>query len=828
MKISLNWAQWYSNTPLNEAGTDELVRKIGAQLGAVEEVVDWGKRYEGIVVARVVSCEKHPDADKLHVCKIDDGGVAKDVARDGDGYIQVVCGAPNVRDTLVVAWLPPGVVVPSTLSSSDPLKLESREIRGVVSNGMLASPKELQISDSHEGLLEIEEDAQPGTPFADLYGSNDIVIDVENKMFTHRPDCFGVLGVARELAGIQQQAFVSPDWYLNLEDGTWKMEDEVLSLEVCVESPELVPRFMAVAMSGIKVQTSPTWLQAGLTRVGIKPINNIVDITNYLMYLTAQPLHAYDADKLPAKGKLEARMSKNGDKLKLLNGKELELQDEASVLITSGDVPVGIGGVMGGSETEVDDNTKNIVIECASFDMYNIRKTSMKYGLFTEAVTRFNKGQSALQNDRVVAKAMEMVAELADGKQASSVQDVHGDLPTPQTVEVSADFINARLGLSLTIQSIASLLTNVEFVVEERGDVLGVTAPFWRTDIEIPEDVVEEVGRLYGYDHLPLDLPKRSAQPTARDPQKELKAHLRNTLSSAGANEVLTYNFVHGNLFEKVGQTSEHAYKLSNALSPELQYYRTGLTPSLLDKVHANIKAGYESFALFEINKVHFKGEMDEDEPQVPNEDMHLALVVAYSDKSRPAGAAYYSAQRYLKQVAPGVASLFTPLKAFDLSTDEWGAQLIAPYDPERSAVIVKDAQIWGVVGEFKADVSRNLKLPAYSAGFEVHTDLLSEQRLDYTPLSRFPSVEQDICLRVSANEQAGVIEGRLRDALDQAKDAEIVYTLEVVDVYQKDPQSKQITWRVVATSYERTLKAEHINTLLDQAAAKIDDATRV
>ena len=259
-------------------GVDDLVEKIGAQLGAVEETIAYGERFKGVLVAKVVSCEDHPNADRLHVCKIDDGGKAEGLERDENGLVQVVCGAPNVREGLTVAWLPPGSTVPNTYDK-DPFVLDARPLRGIVSNGMLASPKELSIGDSHEGIMELDTDAAPGTTFAEAYNlDGDVVIDMENKMFTHRPDCFGQLGIARELEGIQRRTFKSPDWY-TLNPEVPGVETDELKLEVRNEIPELVPRFAAITMRGVAVKPSPIWLQITLSRVGIRPINNIVMLT---------------------------------------------------------------------------------------------------------------------------------------------------------------------------------------------------------------------------------------------------------------------------------------------------------------------------------------------------------------------------------------------------------------------------------------------------------------------------------------------------------------------------------------------------------------------
>ncbi len=826
MKISLQVAQQYSNVDLSKIGVDELVRKIGSQLGEVDEVTKWGPKYEGIVVAQIVTCEKHPNADKLSVCTIEDGGAAKDVNRNDDGTVQVVCGAPNVRAGLVVAWLPPGATVPSTLDK-DPFVLEAREIRGEVSNGMLASPSELAISDDHSGILEInvddvgKENVKPGTPFKHLYGLDDVVIDVENKMFTHRPDLFGALGDAREMAGIQGLAFESPEWYTKQPKF---VKGSGLPVSVSVKT-DLVSRFMAVSLQDVKVGPSPFWMQAGLTRVGIRPINNIVDITNFVMYLTAQPLHAYDYDKLlkiskSNKATLEARASKKGDKLTLLGGKDVTFADESTVLITSNDVPVGIGGVMGGADAEVDETTTRIVVEVATFDMYNIRRTSMKYGLFTDAVTRFNKGQSPLQNDRVLAYAIGLMEQMSGGKVASDVVDQQTDIKKPSMLRVGAPFVNERLGLELTVDEMQKLLENVEIEVErtDNQDELKITPPFWRTDLEIPEDIVEEIGRLYGFDHLPLDLPKRDLTPTQMDELLTFKQRVREILAEGGANEVLTYNFVHSNLLEKVGQDPNLAFKLTNALSPELQYFRMDLLPSLLDKVHQNIKAGYDEFAIFELNKAHNKLHADDDDG-LPTEFNMLSLVYASDDKLKKSGAAFYQVRRYLDFLAEklGVELNYEPAKELDYP-------VFKPFDMKRTATVkVKNTDVvLGLIGEFKPSVIKSLKLPKRSAGFEISTvDLMQHaQGGKYQPLPRFPKVSQDITLKVSQDVAYQTLYDFMWDNIDWPKHT--APHNEPIDIYQgEDTSTKNITFRFTLASYERTLTDAEMSKLLDEAAEK-------
>ena len=824
MKFSLNNAQYYSSLALKQLDKNEIVRRIGLQLGAVEEVIDYSDKYKGIVVVRVVECEKHPDADKLSLCMVDDGGVTADVKRNDSGLVQVVCGAPNVKAGMLAAWIPPGHAVPST-TDHDPFILEAREIRGKVSNGMLASEKELDISDLHEGILELSEDEvdrEPriGEPLSELLELDDLIIDCENKMFTHRPDCFGNLGIARELAGMFNMEFKSPDWYLN--ELKFNSVNDV-QVNVKNEAPDLVPRFVAVAMKNIVIKPSPAWMQGHLTRVGIKPINNVVDATNYVMHVTGQPLHAFDYDKLQEysdKPSLMPRMAKDGEEITLLGDKKIKLSSK-DIVISTDKKAVALAGIMGGADTEVDADTKNILIECANFDMYTMRRSSMRHGVFTDALQRFNKGQSPLQNTRALAYAMKILGEIAGAEQSSDVYDIASDgIGDLKTVKVSAKFINERLGSSLKPGEIKTILTNVEFEVKVEGDNLIITAPFWRMDIEIKEDIVEEVGRLYGYYNLPVNLPPRTSKPNTRNLKNEYANSVRNTLTQLGANEVYTYSFVHGDLMRMTGiDPDEWAYHISNAISPDLQYYRTSLTPSLLNKVNSNLRAnaGHDDnvFAIYEIGKAHVKNHMDETEPELPGEMNRLGFVVA-ADKKTAAkipGTAYYQAKKYLERLTSLKLTL-TKLETNDFP-------LLSPYQIGRSAVVSVGEQKIGVIGEFTSKVKNNLKLPEYCAGFEVDIDLL--RQLDkgskYRRLSTFPPSSQDVTYEVNDEVEWASLESMLRAELAVAK-AEDGYESDIVPLSIFKPEGtdkKRISFRVNIVHQKKTMRTEEINKLLDE-----------
>jgi phenylalanyl-tRNA synthetase beta chain len=849
MKVSINLAQYYSNVDLKSIPTDVMLQKIGAQLGAVEDVEYWAPKYAGIYVAKIVSCEPHPDSDHMHVCQLDVGNDERHskLKTQNSKLVQVVCGAPNVAEGQLVAWLAPGSTVPSSFGDTEPFILGSRNLRGVMSNGMIGSLKELAMGDSHEGILVIDpadvgdELVRPGTEFVKLYGNDDVVIDCENKMFTHRPDCFGILGVARELAGINGLKFESPEWYLN---ATENMASNCLKLSSKNDIPQKVSRFMVQSIQGVKNGSSPIWLQAFLTRVGSRPISNLVDISNYFMHLTAQPTHAFDHDKLvklvgTQDIAIYPRMAKKSEKIALLNGKTIEL-NEADMVIACNDVAVALAGVMGGSETECDENTTNIVIECATFDMYTVRRTSMRHGLFTDAVTRYNKGQSPLQNDKVLAQIVKDVVRMCGGV-PGVVIDSNPEIKVCQSepINISVEFINSRLGSELSTNDVHDLLLRVEINSSTDGKKFVIYPPFWRTDLELKEDIVEEIGRLYGYDQLPVVLPARAAKPVARNSLLDFKTSLREQLSKNGANEVLTYSFVHGDLLRKTGTDPEKwAYHIRNAVSPDLQYYRTSVIPSLLAKIQPNLRSDMvrgddNEFAMFEIGKAHAKGHLGKDDEsmdqrperaELPLEYERLAFVIAADEKTasrKYSGSAYFAAKKYLSYVINGQAT-YTPLE-----TNEY--PICAAYQIGRSAMVYVDGELLGVIGEFRSDVKKSLKLPDYCAGFELDILLLQNKlkKSQYQPMGTFPKTVQDITLEAASTVSYADLHACLMDELnvvhvDKGYDA----TLGPRDIFKADDSDKtRTTFRLWLSHKDKTLVQNEANAVVDQLAKKAESS---
>lgn len=810
MIISVNWLKKYTDI---DVSIDELAKLIGERLVEIEAVVDLGAKYQGVVIAKVGECNPLEGSDHLNVTKIDDGGVAQGVERDQDGLVQVVCGAPNVRAGMSVAWLPPASTVPETFGTADPFVLGSKPLRGVMSNGMLASARELDLYDDHSGILEIDIDAAPGSSFAEVYELNDYLLDIENKSLTHRPDAFGVIGFAREVAAIQGKAFKNPEW-LEVLEPVIQNDGSAVAPAVSIESSDLSDRFQAIVLSGVnEAAKSPVQIQTYLARSGVRPINASVDVSNYLMLLTGQPSHTYDYDKLKNVAgddfTIRVRLARPEEKLVLLDGKEVSLS-EADIVIAAGNTAVGLAGIMGGQSTLVDQNTKSVLLEVATFDLYHMRSSQMRHGVFSEAVTRFTKGIPAPLSSPVLAEATKLLQHYTGAHVTSAIVDDYPGKREPIVVTITEKHINDTLGTQFTADDIASILENVGFGVEFNALTATVTVPYWREDIHIPEDLIEEVGRIAGFDTINLTLPRRdftAVRPTNFD---QLRSHIRQSLVRAGANEVLTYSFVHGDLLTKVGQNPQDAYRIVNSISPELQYYRLSLTPNLLSHVQPNSKAGFEQFALFEANKVHRKTEGVNDE-NVPVELDSIALVLTGNKKQ---GSTYYAAKAYLEYALGmlGIAVTYVPLQDESITAK--------PFEPKRSASVidVTSGQVLGVVGEFKKSVQKAFKVSEYTAGFEIDPRVLLQtfETLEpqYKPLSKYPGTERDLCFQVPSGVSYSQILQSATSALSQTS---LITSVEPLDIYQAEgSETKNITIRIQLTSYEKTMTSEEVGRVMD------------
>jgi phenylalanyl-tRNA synthetase beta chain len=823
MIISVNWLKKFTSI---DVSTTQLTELIGARLVEIEGTTDLTEKYKDVIIVKVVECSPVPDSDHLNLTKIDDGGRRENVERDENGLIQVVCGAPNVTAGMLAAWLPPESVVPESFGDKEPFVLGARELRGFKSNGMLASAKELDLYDDHTGIIAVDKDAAPGTGFGELYELNDTLLDIENKSLTHRPDAFGIIGFAREIAGIQGKAFTTPAW-LNELNPTLATDGSVEAPTITIDEPELSGRFQAVVLSGVNESAqSPIEIQTYLSRSGIRPISAVVDVTNYMMLLAGRPLHAYDYDKLLAvnNGRVDihVRSGRENETLALLDGRTLTLSTD-DIVVANGETAVGLAGAMGGAATEIDSNTKRILLESATFNLYKLRAVQMRHGIFSEAITRLTKGIPAPLGAPVLVEAAKMIEQFAGATAVSEIADAYPGRHEPIVVTLHESLVNETLGTQFTAADIKELLENVEFSVAVNGTDISVTVPYWRNDIHISEDIIEEVGRLSGYDSINLVLPTRDFTAVRPSDFDQLKSKLRTILVRAGANEVLTYSFVHGDVMRKAGQNPETAYRITNSISPDLQYYRQSLVPSLLANVRPNLKAGYDHFAIFEVNKFHTKlaGLTEEN---VPNELDGIGFVVASSKKAT--SAPYYEAKQYLDYIASelGLEFVYEPLEA------DAEYPVTQPFEPKRSARVwdAKTRARIGVVGEFKKSVQKAFKLSGNEAGFEISPVSLlkvtSTLGPSYEPLSKYPSSDRDVSFQVATDVTYGQVYDAAKNAL---ADSTLRITVTPLDIYEPESgETKNVTLRFSLGSYDRTLTGDEVHKVMADVTDKVTTAT--
>ena len=818
MIISVNWLKKFvPNLP--EIG--ELSKLIGARLVEIEGVENLGEKYKDVIIAKVISAEKVENSDHLNLCKIDDGGVRKDIERDENGFVQVVCGAPNVRAGIFVAWLPPESIVPETFGGEN-FKLGARKLMGNMSNGMIASIRELGLGDEHDGILEVSPDVfengiQAGDSFVEKFELNDFLLEVENKSLTHRPDCFGIVGFAREVAGILGEEFVEPEFIkgLNFEG----VEDREIDIEI--QNPKICERYTAAIFDVSNILKNPnlTIEKTYILRSGMRPIDEITDLANKIMFETTQPLHTFDLEKLEKLNgssdiKIIVRNAFEGEELELLDGKKIKMNEKDIVIATgeSGKIAIALAGAMGGISTAIDENTSKILVESATFNLYNLRNTQMRHGIFSEAITRFTKGIPQMFSRKVLDLFAEDILAMG-GKSLSLIVDSKDNNYQEQLkISVSNDEINQVLGTDFSNDQIHQTLENVGILTENKNSETFLV-PFWRNDLHIKEDLIEEVGRLNGYDNIALQLPARTFKAVKKAKIDLLQSEIREILTAGGANEILTYSFIHGDLLEKVDQDSQNSYKIVNSISPDLQYYRQTLTPSLLSKVSQNIRAGFGEFAIFEMNKITEKS-LGLNEENVPIEQKKLAFVYVNNKGEN----AFYQAKNYLDFLCKklGVEVEFSKfnLERSPLSTE---------FESKRSAVIEIQNNgkkiTLGVIGEFKKSVQKSLKLPEATAGFELNLNILLENfagsNVKIKNFSKFQSVERDISINVDEKREFSEIFNIFENISDKFENVEIEVL--PIDIFKNSDRTKNISIRFKITPFEKTLTGEEIHEIVQK-----------
>ena len=849
MKVSLKLLEYISgNDQLKDVlNRPDLVQVIGAKLGAVETTSDLSAVYSLATIVKVIAVQSVAASDHLHLCLIEDNQAQLAnplVRRTNQGLVEVVCGANNVKEGMLAVWLPPGSIIPETSDLASPITLSAKQILNMTSYGMLASSRELAISQEHNGILDLsnyQDKIKVGQPFSQVFDYDDQIIEIENKMFTHRPDLFSHLGVAREIAGIYNKPFMSPSWYL--EQPSLKVTKPRYSVAIDNQLLEHdCPRFSCIVIDNVKIEPSPLKFQTYLSRLGIRPINNIVDITNFVMQMTAQPLHAYDLGSLkadPAKPNefnITVRRALGQEQITLINQKTIKLTTN-DIVIANDRQALGLAGVMGGLNSEVKSSTTTILLESAVFDMYKIRKTSMQYGIFSDAVTRFSKGQSPRQTVTALAYALDLIKQYIPSSIVSSdLADIlNKELESLSQQEIYLDFktLNAYLGQSIPNEQLVQTLSNVEISSSIQGEGLKVTPPFWRMDLLNKHDIIEEVARLYGIDKLPKSLLVKKVVIPKSNNLFILQNQIRRTLARLGANEIYNYSFVSLSTIQLLTSNTDLAYNISNPISPLLKYFRLDLLTSLITKVHLNHKAGIDQFCLFEIGKTH---QTDlELVNNVPAEAYRLGLVLSQNDRLTTKvhdGDAYYGIKYYFEQLVNSLGLNLDLLSYDKLSKLDQNSLIslgVNILDKVIAAKISYNNEPIGIIGQFNNKITTTYKLPKFCSGVEIDLNKLEQILLRHKAsllpsvyLSDYPKVVQDLTIIKPAKLDYNLVIKFLNSAVKLAKlpiDLKLEYWLKD-NFFKADNKDCNLTYRFIFTSDKKTYNDKEISLLIDKIAS--------
>ena len=798
MLVPTLWLNDYCDPGLDLGALEERLTMTGTY---VERVYAHGvTALEYFQVGRVLSAERHPDADRLTVCMVALG--------EGD-TAQIVCGAPNVAEGQTVAVARPGAVMPGGA------KLKKAKLRGVESDGMILAEDEVAIGTLHDGIMVLDDDLLPGTPLEEVLPLSSHVLELE--ITPNRPDCLSVYGVAREVHAATG-AELKPLPLAELPSG-----DEIPGFSIRVEDPGLCPRFTAVLYEDVKLGESPPWLKARLMAAGQRPISNVVDITNYVMLLGGQPMHAFDADLVEG-GQLVIRRAKDGEQMTTLDELERTL-DSGMLVIDDAAGPTSIAGVMGGMRSEVNDGTTRVLMEAANWNGPNIQRTSTRLGLRTEASGRFEKGLSPELTLEGQALAAKLMVELCGARPVGGVIDVGGPGPAPAVIRLREARVEALLGLAIARPEQAAILERLGFGVAEADDGLDVTVPHWRrNDVTREADLVEEVGRIHGYEELPTTLPSRRGAAGRLDPAQRLRRRAEDSLVGAGISEILGWSFAAPNLVERLGIQPDdrraRVVRLANPMSEDQSVLRTSLLGPLLDNVERNRARGNEDVRLWQYGAIYFahepsgngagppSGGRNRDHvpglDRLPTEEQHLGALLtgrlrpATWRDAEPAKADFFAAKGVLE-------ALMTALRV------PWEVEPSRePFlHPGRSARVLAGGQPAGWLGELHPAVAARWDIEQ-AAGFELDFGVLAKHAVvtpDYEDLTSFPAVRQDMAIVVPDGVSAAQVVAVVRKA-----GGALLRRAEVFDVYrgaQVGEGSASLALRLEFRAADRTLTDE-------------------
>ena len=792
MKAPLSWLKEYVDIDCSAAELEEKLFSCGFE---VEESIEIGKNIDKIVTCKILAIDKHPNADKLSVTKVDAGKY---------GELQIVTNAKNIFVGAVV----PVAVDGATLVNGE--RIFNGELRGVSSQGMFCSGEELGITDdwypgaSVNGILILDESFPLGEEVKELLEIEDVIFDIN--VTANRSDCQSILGIAREVAAVLDKPLKMPNLSYKVDENLSTKN----TVDVQVIANDLCPRYISHLVTEIKIEQSPLWLKRRLFSVGIRSISNIVDITNYVLTEIGQPMHAFDLNDI-AQNTLVIRRANDNEKITTLDEKEFLLNTN-NLVICDKEKPVALAGVMGGLNSEIKSDTKGVLFESATFKRDNVRKTSRMLGQRSDSSARFEKGVDLYSVDIGMKRALSLIDELNCGKIACDGYDICSADLTNKVIKTTISKVNQVLGISVPNDVIINILTRLNFDVKVNGDDLEVTVPLYREDMESYPDIAEEIIREYGYSHIEPTLLKTSSITNGGFKNEQIQENsLKDLLVSFGFNEIITYSFVSEKEYELFGLEdlkNNKVIKLINTLSEDMAVMRTSLIPSIVRTVAYNLNRKNLSGRLFELAKVYNPISLPLE--QLPNENQKLSLAVFGEDES------YFT----IKGVVEGI------LNSFCFERDVKFAPSSAKYlHPTRGADVIVNDKVVGVLGQLHPVLSNQLGIdkPIYVAEIDMQLlKTLYNDKIVFKPVSKFPTIERDIALLVDKNTSCGSI-------IDCIKSAGGNYLRKVslFDIYegnQVEKGKKSIAFNLIFVSDERTLLVEEIDKSIEDILKALRD----
>jgi len=775
-RVPLRWLADYVDLTLPN---EELARRLTIAGVEVSEIISSGGDWDGVRVAEVVKVEPHPNADRLVLVTVHLGDKE---------YHRVVCGAPNVAAGQKVAFAPEGTRLIDG-HTGKPTLLKKATIRSVESAGMVLSEKELGISESHEGILVLPEEAPVGQPLSSVLG--EAIFDLD--LTPNRPDLLAILGVAREVAALSGGKVRDPSIEYHATGKPIKGRAHVV-----VQDPDLCPRYVAALIEGVEIRESPVWMRDRLLAAGLRPINKVVDITNYVMLEMGQPLHAFDFDKL-AENRIVVRRANPGEELTLLDGSARELSPEMLVIADT-ERAVAVGGVMGGADSEVSAETKNILLESANFNGPSIRRTRQALRAETDASKRFEKGLSIHLPPIAAQRAVKLMVELCGGRAAEGLLDVARGKPKDIKITLTQERLRRVIGIDLPHARVRQVLEALGFGCRwVPPDHFIVRVPYWRTDISIPDDVVEEVARIVGYDELPTTQLRGELPRWEREPLRELRERAREVLAASGLQEVITYSLTDLPTLQRVLPPEELATSpplhIANPMSHEFEYGRTTLRGSILATLAKNLRlAGGRLVSLYEIARVYLPRDGD-----LPQEIESVCVAISGHKPDRwgqqsGEAAGFYDAKAHLDHL----------LGSLRVSA-EYRQSVDFAYLPGRTAEVVIEGTRVGLVGQVHPRVAAAFDLKQDVAIVELDLQALLPhvpETMHYEPVSPYPLVEEDLAIIVEDAVPAG-------EAIKLIETSDLVRSVSIFDVYAGPPVprgKKSLAFSISFQSPERTL----------------------